>query len=181
MRIIGGRWRGRKIRIAGNGDTRPTPARARETVFNWLAPRIEGAACLDLYAGSGALGFEALSRGAATVALVEADPGATAALRQNRDALRAAGAEIVRADALQWLRQGRHNPSGYDIVFLDPPFPSRLLARSCEALLDGGCLRAAAVIYTEAETEWAHPRLRTMKTARAGRVRYGLHGVCAAI
>ena len=174
IRIIGGRWRGRKIRVAGAGDLRPTPERVRETVFNWLAPRIEGAACLDLYAGSGALGFEALSRGAAGVALVEADRGAAAALRRNRALLRAEAAEIIEADALRWLRR-RHNPAGYDIVFLDPPFQAGLLRRSCELLLAGGCLRTPAYLYAEAAAEWAHPRLRTLKSARAGRVCYGLH------
>ncbi|MGI9229812.1 MAG: 16S rRNA (guanine(966)-N(2))-methyltransferase RsmD [Gammaproteobacteria bacterium] len=175
IRIIGGHWRGRKISVADAAALRPTPNRARETLFNWLAPHIEGAACLDLYAGSGALGFEALSRGAASVCMVDADSGAVAALRRNQARLQADAAEIIHTDALQWLQQ---NTAIYDIVFLDPPFQSGLLERSCELLLHGGHLSEKAHIYTEAETEQVNPGLNTIKTARAGRVIYCLHERC---
>lgn len=123
VRIIGGRWRGTRLPVADAPGLRPTPDRVRETLFNWLQPRLQGARVLDLFAGSGALGLEALSRGAREAWLVEHDPAQVESLRETVARLGAGDdAHVVRADALAWLRaplQGR-----FDIVFVDPPFAS---------------------------------------------------------
>ena len=128
VRIIGGRWRGSKLPVGDVAGLRPTPDRVRETLFNWLQPRLQGARVVDLFAGTGALGLEAASRGAGTVVLVERDPALAAGLRAC--ALRLAGPdpapalEIVCDDALHWLRQAPN--VRFDIAFLDPPFAAAL-------------------------------------------------------
>jgi 16S rRNA (guanine966-N2)-methyltransferase len=119
VRIIGGEWRSRRIRFAPRAELRPTPDRVRETLFNWLGQDLTGLTCLDLFAGSGALGFEAASRGASRVVIVERDRAAFAALETNRSALGARQVELVRGDALEFLRGDRRQ---YDVIFLDPPF-----------------------------------------------------------
>src|ERR1700682_6016251 len=106
VRIIAGRWRSRLVRFPPAANLRPTPDRVRETLFNWLGQRLDGLACLDLFAGSGALGFEAMSRGAARVVMVESDPEVAAALRESARVLEAEGVEIVASDALAYLRRG---------------------------------------------------------------------------
>ncbi|HET7597086.1 MAG TPA: 16S rRNA (guanine(966)-N(2))-methyltransferase RsmD, partial [Burkholderiales bacterium] len=126
VRIIGGAWRSRLIRVAPHEALRPTPDRVRETLFNWLGQDLTGCACLDLYAGSGALGFEAASRGARRVVMVERDALVHRALQASREMLQATSVEIVRADALEFLRSDRGR---YDIVFLDPPFSAAPWAR----------------------------------------------------
>ena len=118
LRIIGGQWRGRKLRFPDRPSLRPTLGRVRETLFTWLAPNISGTRCLDLFAGSGALGFEALSRGAAEVTFVERDRKAAAAIRSNVELLQAR-ATVVCQPAKQYLARTR---ARFDIVFLDPPF-----------------------------------------------------------
>jgi 16S rRNA (guanine(966)-N(2))-methyltransferase RsmD len=164
-------WRRRRIAIAPGSELRPTPDRVRETLFNWLDPTLRGARCLDLYAGTGVLGFEALSRGAAAAVLVERDAGAVAALERVRDELRAE-AEIVRADAAAYL--ARPGVGGFDIVFVDPPY--RAAARPVlESLLRR--LEAGARIYLERErgAEWPElARLRWLKRGKAGSVEFGL-------
>lgn len=122
VRIIGGLWKGRKLRFAGTADLRPTLGRVRETLFNWLAAELTGARCLDLFAGSGALGFEALSRGAASVTFVERDRRATAMLKDNASRLGLTGekATIVNTTAQRFLRTA--SDSQWDIIFFDPPF-----------------------------------------------------------
>ncbi len=174
VRIIGGKWRGRNIAVAASGDLRPTPNRIRETVFNWLSPRIEGAVCLDLFAGSGALGFEALSRGAANVVMLDTDPMAIAMLQHTQARLGADAVKIIRQDALDWLEQ---NTVKYDIVFLDPPFQSDLMQQSCRLLSITGCLHSRACVYAETElgSRLHTARLRAVKTAQAGQVHYGLY------
>jgi 16S rRNA (guanine966-N2)-methyltransferase len=127
LRIIGGTWRGRKLRFPAAAAIRPTPDRVRETLFNWLQAAIPGAHCLDLFAGSGALGLEALSRGAAQVTFVDQDEAAAAALRARLTEWQAHGAEVVRGDALRFL--GRP-AQACDVVFLDPPFAGELLERA---------------------------------------------------
>ena len=120
IRIIGGRWRGTRLAVADAIGLRPTTDRVRETLFNWLAPMLPGARVLDLFAGSGALGLEAVSRGAGEALLVERDPVLAQSLRQACERLQAEAIQVLQADALQWLRvpvQGR-----FDLVFLDPPF-----------------------------------------------------------
>src|SRR5690349_15508049 len=119
LRIVGGKFRSRRLRVADRPGLRPTPDRVRETLFNWLGQNLAGLACLDLYAGSGALGFEAASRGAARVVLVERDRVAAAALEKSRAELGAAQVEIFAGDADAYLRRSRER---FDVVFLDPPF-----------------------------------------------------------
>lgn len=149
LRIIAGQWRGRRLSFPDLPGLRPTPDRVRETLFNWLAPILPGARCLDLFAGSGALGIEALSRGAAETVFVELHPVAVQALRTNLARLDARNAHIERAEALAWLRQ----PGvPFEIVLLDPPFGQDLLAPVCTALEQGGWLAPVAWIYLEAET-----------------------------
>lgn len=151
---------------------RPTPDRIRETLFNWLQPVIEGANCLDLYAGSGVLGFEALSRGAAKVTLVERDRKGADMLVQQAQALKATGHNIVCNDALNYLSCSTQR---YDIVFLDPPFAENLLQKTCETLLNRGHLRSGARVYAESDSEIVIAAPYTiLKQAKAGKVHYVL-------
>ena len=175
IRIIGGQWRSRRLEFPDAPGVRPTPDRVRETLFNWLAPMLPGARCLDLFAGSGALGIEALSRGAAEVVFVERDPAAVRALRDNLARLKAENGRVELAEALTWLRQPA---TPFEIVLLDPPFGAGLLEPVCAALEAGGWLQATAWIYLEAEAGWrpaslpAHWTLHREKTA--GMVAYRL-------
>jgi 16S rRNA (guanine966-N2)-methyltransferase len=132
---------------------RPTTDRVRETLFNWLAPFIEGAACMDLFAGSGALGFEAASRGAARVVLVEKSAPLARALCQISEKLGVANIQIIHADALEWL-QGAASP--YDIVFLDPPFHEDLVPECCARLVSRGWLGDGALVYVERRKSAPH-------------------------
>ncbi|MEM7540110.1 MAG: 16S rRNA (guanine(966)-N(2))-methyltransferase RsmD [Pseudomonadota bacterium] len=145
VRIVGGQWRGRRLNIVGRESLRPTPDRVRETLFNWLAPYVHGATCLDLFAGSGALGFEALSRGAQQVDFVDNDELAIAELYAAKAALGAINAVIYHSAASDWLRR---DARPYDIVFLDPPFSANLLPESLEAL-GSGWVASHTRIYVE--------------------------------
>jgi len=156
IRVIAGRWRGRRLQFPDLPGLRPTPDRVRETLFNWLAPALPGARCLDLFAGSGALGIEALSRGAAEVVFVERHPVAIRALRENLARLNGAGARIEQAEALAWLRQPG---TPFEIALLDPPFGEGLLEPVCALLERGGWLAPTAWIYLEAEAEAGPPSL----------------------
>jgi len=147
VRIIGGRWRSRRVEFPERDGLRPTPDRVRETVFNWLAPWIAGARCLDLFAGSGAFAFEALSRGAAQAVLVERGSEPLAALHANRQRLNADAAEIVAGDALEYLDRP---VVPFDIVFLDPPYASGLLAPCLARLVERGWVRPGGFVYLEA-------------------------------
>ncbi len=175
LRVIGGQWRSRRLEFPDLPGVRPTPDRVRETLFNWLAPMLPGARCLDLFAGSGALGIEALSRGAAEVVFVERDPAAVRVLRDNLARLKAENGRVELAEALTWLRQPA---TPFEIVLLDPPFGAGLLEPVCAALEAGGWLQATAWIYLEAEAGWrpaslpAHWTLHREKTA--GMVAYRL-------
>ena len=173
-RIIGGAWRSRRLVFPASEDLRPTPDRVRETVFNWLVPYLPGAACLDLFAGSGAFGFEALSRGAAHAVLVEKRLEVVAALRLNRERLKAEQADIVHADAVAFLRGPA---AAFDIVFLDPPYASGLLA-TCVELLDArGWLKPDALIFLAAPQGEAPPlpaSWRQLRSKTAGQVGYHL-------
>jgi 16S rRNA (guanine966-N2)-methyltransferase len=171
VRIIGGEWRRRRIEVPAGVDIRPTPDRVRETLFNWLAPVLPGASCLDLYAGTGALAFEALSRGAARAVLVERDRRAVAALESARDVL-GAEATIVNDDALAWLARSGHEP--FDIVFVDPPY-----ADAVEPLwsLLPAVLGPGARVYLERERgdAWpGPPGLEWTRRGTAGAVAFGL-------
>jgi 16S rRNA (guanine966-N2)-methyltransferase len=175
LRIIGGEWRGRKIRFPAVPGLRPTPDRVRETLFNWLAPVIAGSRCLDLFPGSGALGLEALSRGAARVAFVERDRAAARHLEEAALALAPGRAAVFYADALAWLR----GPATIaDIAFVDPPYDSALLPEAMRALESGGWLASDAFIYLEAPAKEGLPALPATwsmhRTGRAGAVGYHL-------
>ena len=148
VRIIGGRYRGRKLTFPSVAGLRPTADRLRETLFNWLQAEVVGARCLDLFAGSGALGFEALSRGAAYVEWVERASVVAQQLQQNLALLQVVDrGRVVRQDARRWLNQPPSVP--FDLVFLDPPFRLDLLASVCERLEAGGWLSPRAWIYLE--------------------------------
>jgi len=174
LRIIGGAWRSRRLVFPASEGLRPTPDRVRETVFNWLAPHLPGSSCLDLFAGSGAFGFEALSRGAARVVLVEKRLEVVEALRHNRGQLKADQADIVHADAVEYLR----GPAAvFDIVFIDPPYDSGLLGPCIELLDTRGWLKPDASIYLEVP-RGVEPTLpeawQLLRSKTAGQVGYHL-------
>jgi len=175
LRVIGGEWRGRKIRFPAVDGLRPTPDRVRETLFNWLAPVIAGSRCLDLFAGSGALGLEALSRGAARVTFVERERNAARQLDETAVSLAPGRAVVHQADALAWLK-GPAEP--HDVVFVDPPYDSELLPPTLAALEERGWLQPDAFIYLEAPAKAGVPALPATwtvhRTGRAGAVGYHL-------
>lgn len=170
VRIIGGQYRRRLLDFPGGAGLRPTPDRVRETLFNWLGQDLPGWTCLDLFAGSGALGFEAASRGAARVVMVERDRDAYESLEKNRAVLGARQVEILRADALAWLAGNR---DAFDLIFVDPPFDSSLaeavLADLARHLKSGGQAyveQGAAVV--------APPGFIIHRSGRAGRSHFAL-------
>jgi len=180
VRIIGGEWRRRWLRFPAAEGLRPTPDRVRETLFNWLGQDLTGLACLDLFAGSGALGLEAASRGAGQVVLLERDRRIAEALQQSVLTLQAgtavAGAiEIVRSDALEFLA---HDRRSYDVVFMDPPYAFWEQSRQgLNALFSrlAGRVRPGARVYLEApDFPELPPGWRSMKRDRAGAVHYQL-------
>ena len=151
VRIIAGQCRGRRINFPAVVGLRPTGDRLRETLFNWLTADLKGARCLDLFAGSGALGLEAASRGAGEVILLELNNTAARALGDNIDLLGLKSTTVVNTDALNWLQQNASDSKPFDIIFLDPPFDSTLLADTIAALTQQGALLAQdAMIYIEA-------------------------------
>ena len=149
VRIIGGQWRSRKLNVPEAPGLRPTPDRVRETLFNWLAPYIQGARVLDAFTGSGALFLEAMSRGASTGLALDSNSDAIDNLRSNLALLQCDNAEVVRVDALQYLSAS--SEQGFDIVLLDPPFHQDLLLNTCELLETNLWLNPRAWIYTESE------------------------------
>ena len=155
VRIIGGEWRSRVIEFPPRADLRPTPDRVRETLFNWLGQDLSGKCCLDLFAGSGALGFEAASRGARRVVMVERDPAAWRALQANAELLAARKVELKRADALEFLRA---DDGCYDVVFLDPPFRADYWAQLLAKL--PAHMTPDAVVYCESGSRPALPLAR---------------------
>ena len=170
VRIIGGQYRSRLLRVAARPGLRPTPDRVRETLFNWLGQDLSGAACLDLFAGSGALGFEAASRGASRVVLIESDRAALKMLQESRVALGAAQVEIIGGDAGDYLERASER---FDVVFLDPPFRQNAVP-GLLALLPR-VLRAGARVYAEsARPVQAQAGWRELKRSRAGGVSYQL-------
>jgi 16S rRNA (guanine966-N2)-methyltransferase len=175
LRIIGGEWRGRKIRFPGVEGLRPTPDRVRETLFNWLAPAVAGSRCLDLFAGSGALGLEALSRGAAAVTFVERQRDAARQLSETTAVLARDRATVHQAEAASWLA-GPATP--FDIVFIDPPYGSGLLADAMQSLESRGWLAPQAFIYLEAPAKAGAPAMpegwTLHRSGRAGAVGYHL-------
>ena len=161
VRLIAGRFRGRRIAVAPVPGLRPTPERTRETLFNWLQGRIEGARVLDLFAGSGALGFEALSRGADRVVLVEQDRAAHATLQRTAAELDPERTEAVRDDALRWPRVAAE---AFDLVFLDPPFAAGLAVAALARLGSAVTLATDARVYCEVRASSPPP----WETAAAG-------------
>jgi len=176
LRIVAGNWRSRLLEIADVPGLRPTSARIRETVFNWLAPRIAGSRCLDLFAGTGALGLEALSRGAASCVFVEKSVKATQTLRANIATLQAENAVVCATSALKFLQQGGH--ARFEIVFLDPPFTADLLPDVCRLLEESSMLADNARIYIEEDRSQPELKLpepwQILKTKTSGNVRYSL-------
>jgi len=170
VRIIAGQWRSRVIHFPASSELRPTPDRVRETLFNWLGQRLDGLDCLDLFAGSGALGFEALSRGAARVVMLERDRRVAAALRESARVLGAESAQVVETDAMAWLdRTGER----FDVAFVDPPYASELAAKALAKLPPR--LNAGARVYVEAREALAVGLpWRVLREDRAGAVRYAL-------
>ena len=151
LRIIAGQWRGRKLPVAELPGLRPTSDRVRETLFNWLAPYIAGARVLDCFSGSGALTFEALSRGAAESVLLEKAQSAVSTLTNNLSTLKARNATVIHGDSIKWLQQPASAP--FDLVFLDPPFREGLLEETCQLLDSNGYLNENSLIYLELEKE----------------------------
>ena len=170
LRIVGGQYRSRRLRVASRPGLRPTPDRVRETLFNWLGQDLAGLACLDLFAGSGALGFEAASRGAASVVMVEKDRVALAELERGRSALGAAQVSIVAGDALAYLAADK---TRFDVVFLDPPFRQNAVPDALAKLPP--LLQPGARVYVESAAPVAvAPPWTELKRARAGQVSYQL-------
>ncbi len=171
LRIIGGTWRSRQISIVDAPHLRPTPARLRETLFNWLHYDISGSRCLDLYAGSGALSFEAASRGAKSVVQVENNPVACRALKDNAVALAAQHIKIVQNDVFRYLAG---DVETFDVVFLDPPFGMALATQTCQWLEHQGWLTPHAKIYVETEShlklEGLPEHWQLLKHKRSGEV-----------
>lgn len=180
-RIIGGKWRGRKISFDDAEGLRPTTDRIRETVFNWLQPYVFQSHCLDMFAGSGALGFEALSRGAESVVFIEQNRKTVSSLKANAQLLATDDVSIIQQDASSWLADvssGMSPVRDFDLVFLDPPFHSELLQNSSQLLESSGCLSEDAIIYVEhaAEQAFAAPgEWVCLKDKKAGQVRYQLY------
>ncbi|OYY74972.1 MAG: 16S rRNA (guanine(966)-N(2))-methyltransferase RsmD [Gammaproteobacteria bacterium 28-57-27] len=182
IRIIGGEHRSRQLKVLDRPGLRPTPDRVRETLFNWLAAHISGARVLDLFAGSGALGFEALSRGAAWCDFVEKDAAAARLLQENIELLRLSQrAQLKRQDALAFLKSTPQQP--YDVVFLDPPYASDLLAQVLPLLKQAEWLSPSALIFIDQSSHHAPPALlesgelgwEKLRQGTAGEVSYSLY------
>lgn len=178
VRIVGGQWRGRKIEFLNLKALRPTPDRARETLFNWLTPTITDAHCLDLFAGSGVIGFEALSRGAASVVSVDNNIRVCTKLREQATLLNAQNIHIVHQEASQFIN---HTQDTFDIIFIDPPFRSNLVAKLVDTLSNNPILNPDAILYVEmpitqrldiAETKW-----HIVRSGKTSQVRYFLLGL----
>lgn len=175
VKIIGGEWRSRNITFIDSPGLRPTPSRVRETLFNWLQYDILGRRCLDLYAGSGALGFEAASRGAKFVLQVEENPLVCRQLNENKQILKATQIQIVQNEVFRFLAG---NNESFDVVFIDPPFGKNLAVQTCQWLEDKGWLNANAKVYVEVEQnlvlEGIPENWQLLKHKTAGEVGYYL-------
>ncbi|SFK88629.1 16S rRNA (guanine966-N2)-methyltransferase [Nitrosomonas aestuarii] len=170
LRIIGGCWRSRMITFPYLPDLRPTPDRVRETLFNWLGQDLDGMCCLDLFAGSGALGFEAASRGAAKVIMVESDNRVYKALLENRDKLKANQIELVNMDATVFLASDKRQ---FDVVFLDPPYRLQLVPEIMSLLPP--LLTKRGQVYLETKTPWIpDQQWQIWRKGKAGKVNYQL-------
>ncbi|MEX0605770.1 MAG: 16S rRNA (guanine(966)-N(2))-methyltransferase RsmD [Marinobacter sp.] len=179
LRIIGGDWRSRKLAFPDAGGVRPTPARTRETLFNWLNFHLAGSHCLDLFAGSGALGLEALSRGAADVTLVDHTPALIKALKDNLQVLKSTRGQVVCQSADQFLSQPASH--AFDIIFMDPPFREGWLEKLFPVIAKNGWVRPGGWIYVEHESEVTTPTVpaswQLHRQKIAGQVAYNLFRV----
>ncbi|MBY0500088.1 MAG: 16S rRNA (guanine(966)-N(2))-methyltransferase RsmD [Nitrosomonas sp.] len=170
IRIIGGQWRSRLLTFPGHPDLRPTANRVRETIFNWLEQDLSGLRCLDLFAGSGALGFEAASRGAAHVVMVDNDVQVYKALRENKERLQAMQVELLLMNALDFMQSDVRK---FDVIFLDPPYRLDLLPQLMSLL--SSHLEEDGLVYSEARDTWTPDKQwRVHRSAKAGTVRYQL-------
>ena len=176
MRIIAGQWRGRKLNFLDREGLRPTPDRVRETLFNWLQADIAGSHCLDLFAGSGALGFDAASRGAKNVVMLERDAATVVMLKDNINRLQAEHIQAICIDALEYLQADSQK---FDVVFVDPPYQSDLLVRCCSLLEQKHWLTNHAKIYLECdvhdELKGLPENWRCERSKKAGQVGYHLY------
>jgi 16S rRNA (guanine966-N2)-methyltransferase len=184
LRIIGGQWRGRRLSFPALPGLRPSPNRVRETLFNWLQPELAGAHCLDLFAGSGALGFEALSRGAGSCWFVELARSAGQQIRQHLATLQCETGRVIDADALGWLETKAATPR-FHLVFIDPPFRQGLVSDCCARLERSGRLSDNALIYIESAADEGQPEVPANwslhRDKQAGQVAYRLFRRVAAI
>ncbi|HTM64334.1 MAG TPA: 16S rRNA (guanine(966)-N(2))-methyltransferase RsmD [Gammaproteobacteria bacterium] len=175
VRIIAGQWRSRRLKVPDIKDLRPTPDRVRETLFNWLSQMIAGARCLDLFAGSGVLGFEALSRGASKVVMVDESSEVVELLREQLQLFHAENGEVVRAKIPGQLKLAEEP---FDIVFVDPPYQSGLLLPVCKYLEEQKFLADGAYIYLEAAETIKDNDLplgwHIIKSSKAGQVAFHL-------
>ena len=176
IRIIGGQWRGRKLPVPDSPGLRPTTDRVRETLFNWLAPSMVDARCLDCFAGSGALGLEALSRYAASTTLLEMERHVAQQLQKNLATLKAEHGKVVNTNTLTYLNQ---SGTPHDVVFVDPPFRKGLLEETLNLLEVNGWLADGALIYVESEVENGLPPVPASWSLHrekiAGQVAYRLY------
>jgi 16S rRNA (guanine966-N2)-methyltransferase len=158
--------------VSDTQGLRPTPDRVRETLFNWLQADIRGANCLDMFAGSGALGIEAMSRGAASLVLIEQDRNTTETLRESVKMLDADEIIVHQADALQWIQAA---DQVFDIIFLDPPFGKNMIEQSLSVLAESKCVSKQTLVYVESESAWQPEKnVEVIKQAKAGQVHYML-------
>lgn len=175
VRIIGGQWRGRRLPVSDFESLRPSKDIVRETLFNWLQPVIESSRCLDVFAGSGALGFEAASRGAAYVLMLEQEEALVRQLRRQAELLNAGQVETITVASEQYLRQPGQV---FDIVFLDPPFNSVLMPEICRALAEHDWVKPGSLVYLEAARKQGLPALpdgwELQREKTSGDVVYGL-------
>lgn len=175
LRIVAGNWRSRVLPIADVPGLRPTSERIRETLFNWIGPSVHGLNGLDLYAGTGALGFEALSRGAKEVDFVELSPKAVSALEGTVRKLHASGARIHKQDAESFIQSGA---GPWDLIFLDPPFQDQTQEHLCRLIAEHGCLSDGGRVYVEQARDQEEIELpagwEILRSKVAGNVRYSL-------
>lgn len=176
IRIIAGQWRGRRLQVPDIPGLRPSGDRLRETLFSWLQMELVGARCLDLFAGTGALGFEAASRGASTVLMLEKHSLAVSQLEENVSKLKAENINILQTDSMAWLAQPQAQP--FDIIFLDPPFSENWQQTSLQKILAGKLLAVGGMIYVESPVASTSPQvvagLRKIKHKRVAQVRMQL-------
>jgi 16S rRNA (guanine966-N2)-methyltransferase len=178
VRIIAGKWRSRLLLFTGDVETlRPTPDRVRETVFNWLQNKIAGARCLDLFAGSGALAFEACSRQAASVTAIDNSQEVVAMMKDNCQLLDCQNMDVVHADSIAWLKKNT-DIEPFDIVFLDPPYSLDLLADCCRLIESASLVKPGSIIYLESNSLLENLQLpatwKWLKAKKAGQVYFGV-------